>query len=555
MNIKIFLYKNKFNNFNKFIKKLYFLSLLLILPIYSCNYVNDNFNYGYNKYKTYKNSETIYLSLNKYPQNLNPFIKGNIFENTIKNLIFDSIIYIDPLKLRLYSNYLENIIFYDNENKIILKFIENSFDISNFIELNNFLIKNINNSEGIKFDYLNKIKLNKIDENTLEISFIKQLEEFEKNQIIIKLLSTPIIPSFLLNEFKDKQDSFYKIFNPEYLKNKILSGPYFIENVSAKSINLKLNNQYKNPLFANIIKNKYIEPTNINFTIYESFEDELNNFLVGNLDIIYFNDEKLISIFKKYPASIGILKILNPYNNLFLINNISNKNINFFSLLKLYFIKEYKLNDNYFYKIWIPYSINGNKISSFNYNYESTKNSDYTYTIITINNKNDDLINFLEKKLNREKINYQINVEDTISFIAKVYGNLKWDCAFISIMNNLWNLPDLDFFNPYSYGHITNLSNTKKITEINLFANLIDLWDIRNYFTVKKGKIYPDNKKINKILKEYLKNIKESESIFPIFYKPVFIAYNKKIKNINPVIYNDLIDFSFPKMIFIRKSK
>ncbi|MCX8058555.1 MAG: hypothetical protein N3A58_03975 [Spirochaetes bacterium] len=555
-----------FNFFKKYFHKiLKFYILTIPLIFFSCTKLEDNFNSN-KKFNIYKNCETIYLSLNRFPENLNPFIKGNINENIIKNLLFDSIIYIEPKNLKLYSNYLEKIIFDLENNKVTIKFLNNSLNINLFLRQINFLIKNINNSEGIKLDYLNKIKLNQLDENSLEVEFLKKLEIFEINQTILNLLSCPILSENIILALEEKSDNFYKIFTPEKLKGKYLTGPYFIDNVSSKTISLKLNKNFKNPSFEKILLDKYIESTNLVFTIYKSFEEELNDFLIGNLDIIYFNDENLLTIFKKFPASIGLIKILNPYNNLHLINNLNFKQSILFNKLKLDFSKEYEKNN---FKIFLPYIINKNnnnsrhiKVLNSNKNniltilsQEKEDNNNNQKEIILLTNNDEKIINLINNSLKNKNINYQISIEDSITFIAKIYGNLQWNIAFISLSHSLWNLPDLDFFNPYSYGHIVNLSNTKKVEEINIFSLITELWDIRNYFIIKKGILIPNNKKLNSIIKDIQEYLKKSEMIYPIYYKPVFIAYNKKLRNLNPLIYNNLIDYSFPKMIYLRKKK
>jgi|GEM_PF-6774105 hypothetical protein len=542
-----------------FERKNYFLIILsffFLIIFQSCNKIYDNFYNNKQATKNIKITETINISLNNYPKSLNPFLKGDISEEIIKNLIYDSIIYIDPINLKLYKNYLKNI-YFDIENKIAELYFENdSINLNNIIRTINILIKNINSEDFLKYSFLKNIKLEISDKKSLKIYFNKNLNNFDIDEILINFLTLPLIPESIIIEIENNSENFFKSFKIEYLKNKNLYGPYIIENFNENSISLKFNKEFKNPKFIKGFK-EFENLTNINFIVYDSFEKELLDFINNDIDIIYFNEEKIIEKLSNFKASFGLVKNINPYNNLYIIKN-ANSSINIFSLLKNELNSKY--NNLNIYKNTLPYN-NSKKLKTNIFdkkNFENnflSKNNEEIYILVPKNIYDKKIVNIIENKLKDLNMKYKIFYEDTINLIAKIYGNLKWDILLISLNFSIWNLPDLNFFNPYSNGHIINLTNIKKIEEVNIFNYATEFWNIFNYINVNKNNIYEDNNKIKSLLKKIDNEILNSNLIYPIYFKPIYFAYNKKLVNFNPIIYNNLIDFSFPKMIYLRKKR
>ena len=399
-NFKIFTLYN-YNNFNNNkLKSYFFISCFFNKPyILSKNVISDYFIINSKKINKLKiiNTKTINYKLNFF---------HSLFNNKLKNKV--TIFYLEKLlnsKTNIPNSFITSLIKYDNINHLDTFFYKKNtfiYNLSYLFEkkwvcyLNNFYIKNIN--KLIKFDsFYNNILINKnYNKHFLSKSKNKKywINDYLKKNILL----------FTNNDSYDYWVFYKSTFDFLFLPNIYYTGLTKNNNLELSNFNYhfissKIELSYSdtlNKLFFNkALKIKKIFPINslylFRIQIKNNFkEKKLSNSLFSYL--LKSNKKKVrtknyVFNFIKFKFFNFKLKfILTNYNNIY-IQNIFLININYiFSyILSLYYIKNYKLNNN-FKNLEIKNNnlFTLNKIFYFNYNKQKLTNN-YSGWVYIIN--------------------------------------------------------------------------------------------------------------------------------------------------------------------------
>ena len=457
-------------------------------------------NFDENKLKmNYINKKLSNVDFNEYI--LYYYIISSHYLKKYENIF--NIIKLIPDKMKLYIKYFKSEFHYIYWN---INYIYNIIEFLNKINEENSLSKNDLNKYIIFLHYL-CIKYYK--------EFIYKINYFIPNKNILLQLINNIKQNNIEKKFLDKinnnneinnKDNNYNIFINdinEYINNKDKISLLFIDN---KNILNEILNIYK------IIRNKFIQYTNINISIQYIFDEiylliffsnfeEVKNILVSLLNHKYFKNNKFKSIYE-YICFI-ILLILN-----YLEKNNENLNL-IFKLLNINYNKISINNKKIIYEIITNYI---EAYDSQNIKEEIKFNLDNIFDINFFDKENKTLfINKLKTDNNEQIIEYKITNKTGIEL------NIK-KIIFIFEEFNINDKNNTD-------------NNNKVIYEINEDKN-----------TFKKIEPYINQK--NELIKIELKNIFKINNI----YKPIEIQYilNNSIKGIYHI--KEKIELIFSEM-------
>lgn len=384
---------NSFNNdkgFNNKLKSSFFISLFFNKPyILSKNFISD---YFISKNKNLKKLQIVNTKNINYKLNFFYLLFNNKLKNKINYFYSEKL---STTKINISNNFLNRLIKYENIKNLDIFFYKKNnsiYNLSYIFEkkwayyLNTFYIKKVN--KLIKFSlFYNNILINK--NYNIDI-LMKQywISNYFKSNILL----------FTNNYYYDYWLFYKSTFNFLFLPNS-----YYVDltkNNNSELYNLisskKESNYYDvlNKLFFNkALKIKKIFPINTLYLFRVQIKTNVKENKLSNIifpPISKFNKNNYILNFIKFKFLNFKLKfLLTKYNNIY-IQNIFLININYiFSyILSIYYIKNYKLNNN-FKNLEIKNNnlFTLNKIFNFSSNKQKLKN--YYNGWVYIINKSD----------------------------------------------------------------------------------------------------------------------------------------------------------------------
>nr|YP_010020682.1 DNA-directed RNA polymerase subunit beta [Ulva rigida]QOK35601.1 DNA-directed RNA polymerase subunit beta [Ulva rigida] len=585
-NFKIFTLYN-YNNFsNSKFKSYFFISCFFNKPyILSKNFISDYFiinNKKINKL-TIINKKNINYKLNFF---------YSLFNHKLKNKI--TIFYSEKLlnsKTNISNSFITNLIKYDDINNLDIFFYKKKTLIYNisylfehkwFCYLNNFYIKKVN--KLIKFDsFYNNILINK---NYNKSCLIKQycINNYLKKNILL----------FTNNYFYDYWLFYKYTFGFLFLANKYytnLTKNNNLELYNSISSKIKLNySDTLNKLFFNkerSLKIKKIFPINSLYLFRIQIEDSFKQKQLATTLVSYLlNSNKNAVIKKNYRFNFIKLKffnfklkfILTKYNNIY-IQNIFFININyiFSSILSLYYIKNYKLN-NTFQNLEIKNNnlFILNKIFYFNSNKQKLTNN-YNGWVYIINKSDLLFLNYKKIIASGHFITKNVLFENIVTLnkfftfrFKKNFLKTKYCTNFLKsffnfkikklLLNSIFIFTGSQFLNTYFY--YSNIYLNNLILKNNSLNKNNDFIFTKFYFDkikiktiINYKKLNTNNNNINVINKFYRMVFVQTSNIKKVKYKPTFLhQYFKSkflTKNLLLTNYNKIEDFHNLKRMFL----
>nr|YP_010530066.1 RNA polymerase b''-subunit [Ulva tepida]UXW92164.1 RNA polymerase b''-subunit [Ulva tepida] len=576
-NFKIFtLYNyNNFNNFNNNnCKSYFFINLFFNQPyILSKNFISDYFIIKEN----IKKLQIINTKNINYKLNFLYLLFNNKLQNKINN--FDSEKLLNT-KINTSNNFLTKLIKYDNIRNIDSFFYKKKNSIYNFsyifekkwaYYLNIFYIKKVN--KLIKFNvFYNTILINKT--SNIDILMKKYwINNYLKSNILL----------FTNNYYYDYWLFYKSIFNFLFLpntyslnKNNNLELYNFKYNFISSKTELNYSNILNKLFFNKALKIKKIFPINTLYLFRVQIktsckEDKLFSYLLNsnkNNYILNFIKLKFLNFKLKF--------ILTKYNNIY-IQNIFLININYiFSyILSLYYIKNYKLNNN-FKEIKNNNLFILNKIFYFSSNKQKLINN-YNGWVYIIN-KSDLLFlnykkviskgNFITKHILFENI-VTLNKFFTFSF-RNNFLKIKFNCRtnflkpFLnfkikkSLLNSIFIFNGSKLLNLYLYPsniYLNNLILKNNNLNINYYFIFTKFYfykiKIKTIINYKKLNNYENN--IILINNFYRLVFFQTSNLKKIKYKPNFLKkhFKELLINKNLLINNKRNELNNLKRIFL----
>nr|AKC35206.1 DNA-directed RNA polymberase subunit beta [Ulva sp. UNA00071828] len=548
-----------FNNNNKF-KSYFFISLFFNRPyLLSKNFISDYFIIKENITKL----QIINTKNINYKLNFLYLLFNNKLKNKINSFYSEKLL---NTKINISNNFLTKLIKYDNIINLDIFFYKKKNYIYNFsyifekkwaYYLNSFYIKKVN--KVLKFNvFYNTILLNKT--SNFDIVMYKKywINNYFKSNILL----------FTNNYYYDYWLFYKSIFNFLFSPNNYYIG--LTKNNNLELYNFKYNfissktelnySNILNKLFFNkALKIKKIFPIN---TLYLFRVQIKTNFKENNLSNILFsylsnsNKNNYIFNFIKIKFLNFKLKfILTKYNNIY-IQNIFLININYiFSyILSLYYIKDYKFNNN-FKKIKNNNLFILNKIFYLSSNKQKLI-SNYNGWVYIIN-KSDSLFlnykkviskgNFITKHVlfeNMVTLNKFFTFNFKNNFLKIKFNGNNFLKSFLnfkikkSLLNSIFIFNGSKFLNIYLYSsnlYLNNLILKNNNLNINKY-----LCFTKFYFYKIKIKTIIDYKKLNNygnniilINNFYRLVFFQTANLKKIKYKPNFLKKNFKEQFIN----------------------